>query len=379
MQPLEEKDSSPLEDTEITRLIKVSREVGYKKQDKIPERNVVDFKPTSISQIAASIDNKKENTNKSDPLQSSETQQNRELGDTENASDSNSSDKNEKQNYIDVESNLQETQQERELQEPLEKSSKSLDLSNEAAKEDDKDAEARNQIQEPSAISANTSPNEKALVEEKPSIPQETTTKSVEEAKQEGIEIGKKIALSELANEQQKVLESFRLIVDNIRKKENIDKTELSQSILGVVTRLASERAGNAIDKDSEAYKNKIISFVDRIEKASKKLVLKLNPKDASIIEKSLWDSFDHEEFEIRESSELFRGDFILQMGSVEIGDLISEQVSIKEDNDAQASEKEKTQIEAGEQENKEINSEDASSKGENNNIQKSSGDEIEK
>ena len=379
MQPLEEKDSSPLEDTEITRLIKVSREVGYKKQDKIPERNVVDFKPTSISQIATSIDNKKENTNKSEPLQSSETQQNRELGDTENASDSNSSDKNEKQNYIDVESNLQEPQQERELQEPLEKSSKSLDLSNEAAKEDDKDAEARNQIQEPSAISANTSPNEKALVEEKPSATQETTTKSVEEAKQEGIELGKKIALSELANEQQKVLESFRLIIDNIRKKEIIDKTELAQSILGVVTRLASERAGNAIDKDSEAYKNKIISFVDRIEKASEKLVLKLNPKDASIIEKSLWDSFDHEEFEIRESSELFRGDFILQMGSVEIGDLISEQISINEDNDTQAGEKEKIQIDAGEKENKQIYPDDASSKGENNDIHSSSGDEIEK
>ena len=58
MQPLEEKDSSPLEDTEITRLIKVSRELGYRKQDKIPERNLVDFKPTSITQIATATDNK---------------------------------------------------------------------------------------------------------------------------------------------------------------------------------------------------------------------------------------------------------------------------------------------------------------------------------
>ena len=58
MQPLEEKDSSPLEDTEITRLIKVSRELGYKKQDKIPERNLLDFKPTSISHIATTSDNK---------------------------------------------------------------------------------------------------------------------------------------------------------------------------------------------------------------------------------------------------------------------------------------------------------------------------------
>ena len=41
MQPLEEKDSSPLEDIEITRLIKVSRELGYKKQDKIPERESI--------------------------------------------------------------------------------------------------------------------------------------------------------------------------------------------------------------------------------------------------------------------------------------------------------------------------------------------------
>ena len=85
MQPLEEKDSSPLEDTEITRLIKVSREVGYKKQDKIPERNLVDFKPTSISQIATSSDKKKHNIYEAEPLQSSETLENNELEDVKKA------------------------------------------------------------------------------------------------------------------------------------------------------------------------------------------------------------------------------------------------------------------------------------------------------
>ena len=58
MHPLEEKDSSPLEDAEITRLINVSKDLGYKKQDKIPERNLVDFKPTSIMQMATSSDQK---------------------------------------------------------------------------------------------------------------------------------------------------------------------------------------------------------------------------------------------------------------------------------------------------------------------------------
>ena len=55
MQASEEKDDSPLLDADISRLIKLSREVGYKKQDDIPQRNLVDFKPLSIDKIVAEI------------------------------------------------------------------------------------------------------------------------------------------------------------------------------------------------------------------------------------------------------------------------------------------------------------------------------------
>ena len=73
-------------------------------------------------------------------------------------------------------------------------------------------------------------------------------------------------------------METFQSIIDNIKKKEIIDKTDLTRSILKVVTRLASERAGNTIDEHPEAFKNKIISFVDKIEHESKTFVLNLNP-----------------------------------------------------------------------------------------------------
>ena len=77
MQPLEEKDSSPLEDTEITRLIKVSRELGYKKQDKIPERNLENFKPISITQIATASDFRQdESNNETESAASTETASN---------------------------------------------------------------------------------------------------------------------------------------------------------------------------------------------------------------------------------------------------------------------------------------------------------------
>ena len=339
MQPLEEKDSSPLEDTEITRLIKVSREVGYKKQDKIPERNLVDFKPTSISKIATSFDKKKQNIDDSEPLQSSETLQNNELENVKKATDNGVSDSGDNPNYADVESSFQENQQEKEMGDPLESSLKNLDLSDDSAKEDKKDAEAINQNKGSDAISPDAAPNETTIGKETPNVPQENTNTHVEEAKQEGIEIGKKIASKELENEQQKTLETFRDIIDNIRKKEMIDKTEMMQSVLAVVTRLASERAGSIIDENPKPFTNRIIAFVEKIEKASGKLVLKLNPKDAHLIEKNLIGSFHEVELEIKEASELFRGDFILQLGSVEIGDLISEQISINEENDEQTTE----------------------------------------
>ena len=337
MQPLEEKDSSPLEDTEITRLIKVSREVGYKKQDKIPERNLVDFKPTSISQIATSSDNKKQSIYEAEPLQSSETLENNELENVKKALDNSPSDIGDNPNNADIESSLQENQQEKEKSDPSENSSNNLDLSDDPTKEDKKDSEAVNLNKEPEAISPDAAPNEPTISEETPNVPQKNTNTNVEEAKQEGIEIGKKIASKELENEQQKTLETFRDIIDNIRKRETIDKTEMMQSVLAVVTRLASERAGSAIDENPEPFKNKIIAFVEKIEKASRKLVLKLHPKDAHLIEKNLIGSFHEEELEIKEASELFRGDFILQLGSVEIGDLISEQISINEENDEKA------------------------------------------
>ena len=338
MQPLEEKDSSPLEDNEITRLIKVSREVGYKKQDKIPERNLIDFKPTSISQIATSFEKKKQNISESAPLQSSETLQNEELENVKEAIDDSPSGDSDNTKYVDGKSSLRDSHQEQEMEDPSENSSKNLDLSNDSAKED-KNVEEVNQNKETEVSSADISPNDTTISEETPNLPQENTNTLVQEAKQEGIETGKKIASQELENEQQKTLATFKLMIDNIRKKEAIDKTEMIQSVLAVVTRLASERAGNAIDENPEPFKNKIIAFVEKIEKASKKIVLKLNPKDAYLIKENLIGSFHEKELEVKEASELFRGDFILQLGSVEIGDLIAEQISFKEEIDEKVTE----------------------------------------
>ncbi len=348
MHASEEKDSSPLGDTEITRLINVSKELGYKKQDKIPERNLVDFKPTSIMQMATPSDQTNQTKSGWEANQSPEMKQTESQSEIKESPDNRSSQDVNDPISNEIELNSLDSEKQNEIVDSSESSSKTnLDIPDELAQIDKLDASDSTKGQEPKlAVKENSSvetmPNEKANI-----ISDESDVSHVEEARREGIEIGKKIALTDLGNEQQRIIETFQLIIDNIQNKEVVDKTNLTQSILKTITRLASDRAGTTIEDNPEPFKNRIISFVEKIEQASNKLILNLNPKDASLIKKSLMNIFNHKEIEIRENSELFRGDIILQMGSVEIGDMISEQISIIEENDESTMESTKIPLDA--------------------------------
>ena len=356
MHTLEEKDSSPLEDAEITRLINVSKELGYKKQDKIPERNLVDFKPTTIMQIATSSDQKTQVKSGLEASQSLEMKQPEDQIEIKESLESNSSKDVDNQISNDLESGFHNEEDQNEIANSPESLSKiSSDIPDESAQPDKENAEGPTENQE-SKVAINEDSSVEMTPIEKPNInSDESDAENVEDAKREGIELGKKIALTDLENEQQRVIETFQLIIDNIKSKEAVDKTELTQSILKTITRLASERAGSVIEETPEPFENKIISFVEKIEQASKKLILNLNPRDASLIEKSLVKNLDHKDIEIRENSELFRGDFILQMGSVEIGDLISEQISISEENDEKTMESTKIPLDTKKETDKKI------------------------
>ena len=347
MQPLEEKDSSPLEDTEITRLIKVSRELGYKKQDKIPERNLVDFKPISITQIAASSDHqKKENTGESDNSDIDKTAQNENMIENKEGLGLGITDNLPNLESVNTDPNLQNALEQKEVGAPLEDSSISRDenLGNPSTPEEI--VEETTQKEKGSETdSAQSMATENDLIKETPLVSTQDGSTSTEEAKQAGIEIGKKIAVTEFESSQKEALETFQIIIDNIKNKEAIDKTNLTHSILKAVTRLASERAGNTIDEHPEAFKNKIISFADKIEQESTNLILNLNPIDANLLKRNLAKSLSDKKVEIKENSELFRGDFIFQMGAVEIGDLISEQILIEENEKAVITQKTEPEI----------------------------------
>ena len=289
-------------------------------------------------QIATSSDQKTQVKPGLEASQSLEMKQPEDQIEIKESLENNSSKDVDNQISNELESGLHNEEDQNEIANSSESLSKiSSDIPNESAQPDKENAEGPTENQESKVAINEDSSVEMTPIEKTNINSDESDAENVEGAKREGIELGKKIALTDLENEQQRVIETFQLIIDNIKSKEAVDKTELTQSISKTITRLASERAGSVIEEFPEPFKNKIISFVEKIEQASKKLILNLNPRDASLIEKSLVKNLDHKDIEIRENSELFRGDFILQMGSVEIGDLISEQISINEENDEKA------------------------------------------
>ena len=139
------------------------------------------------------------------------------------------------------------------------------------------------------------------------------------------------MALSEIEKDHRKSIDAINLLINNIKSKETIDKSDLLNSINEVIISLASERAGLEIDKTPKVLKDKIVAFVEEIEHASKKVTLNLHPKDAELIEDISIETQLDENIELKKNSELFRGDFIIQMGTIEMGNLISKQLFISE------------------------------------------------
>ena len=326
MHPLEEKDDSPLLDADITRLIKLSREVGYKKQDNIPERNLVDFKPVSINKIAAEASPQSQKVTTPNQMNEEERAQIQEA-------EAKTNDIN-KESDLKKEAQIQEAEaKNNDITEEKNDLNEESDLNKDKI-EDKQDHEQTRKTIEENLINKPIDPlekgdNDKALQQNL--MPDTNHKDPIETAKKEGIEIGKSMAISEMEEDHRKNVDAINLLINNIKAKETIDKSDLMNSITDVVTSLASERAGLEIDKTPQVLKDKIVAFVDEIEHATKKVILNLHPKDAELIKQITKGAQLDQNIELKENSELFRGDYILQMGSIEMGNLISKQLHVSE------------------------------------------------
>ncbi len=320
MEELADKNNSPLKDSEIARLIDVSNNAGYKKQESIPARNLIDFKPKSLLEIALKEDNteKKIDPQPGSSISHDELVEENQRSEFENievtkVSENQNSDPNETKDLKPEEN-----------QEPDEG-----DVSQASSQDTSKHYEEENGIENITSEGLTDNQNEANKTLET----NETETRKNEidpllSAKQEGIEIGKKMAMEATGNNLTEASKTLHSVIESLRGKDVLDKTNLMNSILTTIMNIACERAGQIIEEHPKSFTEKILAFIDEIDKSSKKVILNLNPHDAKLIGTSILEHFSENEIQIKENSDLFRGDSIVQIGSIEIGDIISERIT---------------------------------------------------
>ena len=86
--------------------------------------------------------------------------------------------------------------------------------------------------------------------------------------------------LEEKEKERQAIIDKFNKAITAIASPQAIDSTALEASINEAIVELASERAGQEITKNPEAFLVRIKKLVDDIKIGTQQIEIVLNPSD---------------------------------------------------------------------------------------------------
>ena len=116
-------------------------------------------------------------------------------------------------------------------------------------------------------------------------------------------------------------------IADNLFLKTPEFSEKLNSSIVELLKKSINEILGYEIDKNSEFFKNKILSIIDSINSSIEKIDVFLNEKDHNAVTKYLNDKKLELPFNLSQDTSLNRGDIIIKAGSIEVREIVDKKV----------------------------------------------------
>ncbi len=162
-----------------------------------------------------------------------------------------------------------------------------------------------------------------------------TAESAYERGKLDGIEQGKAIAHAEMIEKSKQetdqtinsgVGELLR-VFESVRQPDLSDLEFLEASIRLAVIRLASERAGYAIDECGEYFLERIKSLVGQVEVSLSEAKLSLNPEDLKALEPYA-QQIKSEQLFLVADEKVARGDIVFKFKGIELSDRAEERMS---------------------------------------------------
>ncbi len=129
--------------------------------------------------------------------------------------------------------------------------------------------------------------------------------------------------LEEKEKERQAIIDQFHKVIAAIASPQAIDSSALEEAINASVIELASERAGQVISENPEAFLVRIKKLVDDIKIGTQQVEILLNPSDLAAIKGWVQDKPMPTGWQFLSDEMLANGDMRLKLGGMEIADKI--------------------------------------------------------
>ena len=142
-----------------------------------------------------------------------------------------------------------------------------------------------------------------------------------------GVQLGIKKTKDELQKGDHELAVSLKNIADNLLLKTPEFSEKLNLSIVELLKKSIDEILGYEIDKNSEFFKNKILSIVDTINTSIEKIDVILNEKDHKAVTQYLNNKKLELPFSLSQDTSLNRGDIIVKAGSIEVREMANKKV----------------------------------------------------
>ena len=140
---------------------------------------------------------------------------------------------------------------------------------------------------------------------------------------QRGFEAGLKAAADQQDQQLLAAINSFTAASEALTQPDNIDLSQLSTAMYGAIAKLASERAGIAIDAHPDAFAARIEQMIARIRNHVETPLIRLHPDDATAITSTLETKMAPRQIQIISDGTLNRGDAQINVGDIGVIDLI--------------------------------------------------------
>ena len=129
--------------------------------------------------------------------------------------------------------------------------------------------------------------------------------------------------LEEKEKERQAIIDQFHKVIAAIASPQAIDSSALEEAINAAVVDLASERAGQVISENPEAFLVRIKKLVDDIKIGTQQVEILLNPSDLAAIKGWVQDKPMPTGWQFLSDEMLANGDMRLKLGGMEISDKV--------------------------------------------------------